>query len=259
MKNITFLSLLAFAAVFTFVACDNNDCVEGMGSTVTVELDLDEVHSIIADGSYNITLEQAAEQRVLAVGQQNIIDDLNTNVNNGVWRMDLDEDCYRNIDLTIRLFVPDINSIEINGSNDVVLNSFDSLDALVIETTGSGVIFQSGVLDIDGLFRIQSSGSSDVTANFNAQRVEVEIAGSGNIKFSGSVEEFDIEISGTGDINAFDLDTKICDIDIAGAGDVDVSVSDTLNVTISGTGNVCYRGDPEVDSTITGSGEVSKC
>ncbi len=258
-KNITFLAAILLIGAISFTSCDDNDCVEGMGSTVTVDLDLPEVHSVIANGAFNITFEQAPEQRIQAVGQQNIIDDLSLDVSGGVWDMELDENCYRNFELTIRIFVPDVNSIEINGSNDVVINSFDSLDALVIESSGSGVIFQSGTLNIEGMFRVLSSGSANVTANFNAGQTEVEITGSGDIKFDGTTDSFNIDIDGSGNINAFGLQTSACDIDIRGAGNVNVNVSDTLNVKISGSGSVCYRGDPEVDSEITGSGDVSKC
>lgn len=259
MKNITFFAVALLLTGLTFTACDDNDCVEGIGGTVNVELDLPEVHSVIANGAFEITFEQAEEQRIVAVGQQNIIDDLTLNVSNGVWDVRLEEDCYRSFDLTLRIFVPDVNSIEINGSNNVVINSFDSLDALVIESSGSGVIFQSGVLNIEGAFQIKSSGSSNVTANISSGRTEVDITGSGDVKLDGTTIDFDIRIAGSGDINAFGLETTSCDIDITGAGDVEVSVSDSLNVRISGAGNVCYRGDPTVDTDISGSGDVSKC
>ena len=45
--------------------------------------------------------------------------------------------------------------------------------------------------------------------------------------------------------------------DKAGSGDGTVWVTNELDVTITGSGNITYRGEPAITQTITGSGYVT--
>lgn len=226
-----------------------------MGSVVTQEIDLADFHSISASGAFGITLEQSDTQRVEVTSQQNIIDDLKRNVSGGVWDMSLrDNQCYNNVDITIRIWIPDLQEIESSGSADIVINSFDSLSNLNIDLSGSGRVFQSGVLNIDNQFSVVTSGSADMVANFNARDFSMDISGSGSAKLSGSTTSESFDISGAGNIDAFDLVSDTCIVRVSGSGDLDVTVNEFLDVKISGSGNVRYMGTPMIVDDITGSG-----
>jgi len=47
-----------------------------------------------------------------------------------------------------------------------------------------------------------------------------------------------------------------CYITSTGIGDCEVNVIHILNVTISGVGNVYYKGNPTITSNITGLGQL---
>jgi hypothetical protein len=100
--------------------------------------------------------------------------------------------------------------------------------------------------------------------NLHAQNAwnldELTIVADGAIEMNllGRVDVLTITLAGAADINAYPMDTKECYLAIAGAANVEVSVSDILHVTISGTGTVRYKGDPVVTSNISGTGEVVK-
>lgn len=258
MKTTNFILVsLSLAMLITFTSCDNDDCISGGGSIVTEEIDLAGFHSITSSGSMLVTIEQAEEQRVEIESHQNIIDRVERDVIDSTWHIELEDNrCYKNTDITVRIYIPEIRMVETSGSVELVLNSFDGLKNFNIDCSGSTRIFQSGILEITNRFSLNSSGSSEMVANFNASRVEIDISGSGDIKLQGSASHQDINISGSGDINAFDFVTDTCDVDISGSGDLELTVNDLLDVRISGSGSVRYMGNPTITSNISGSGEI---
>jgi len=254
--NFIFMSML-FVAALSMTSCDDDDCITGMGSTVTRELDLDDFHSISTSGEYGITIEQASEQKVEVTSQNNIIDELRLDVIDGTWLIEpRDKKCYKDIDITIRIYIPEIREIETSGAIDLVINSFEDLNNLDINCSGEANIFQSGVLNIDNGFSLNVSGSTDAIFNMNTQSVEIDISGAGTIKLTGTTDSQEFNVSGSGTFNSFDMETGTCEIDISGQADMDVNVQDLLDVTISGSGTVRYIGNPTVESNISGLGEI---
>lgn len=86
--------------------------------------------------------------------------------------------------------------------------------------------------------------------------LDLSLTGVGNFNLKGKAQNLDIELTGSGRINAFPLESDVCDISISGAGDAELFVNDELNVTITGVGDVFYLGTPTITSTITGVGAV---
>jgi hypothetical protein len=107
-------------------------------------------------------------------------------------------------------------------------------------------------------FAVPVTGSGNVTlSDFAAQRLTVWLAGAGNVLIAGRVVEQDITLSGSGSYQAGNLTSTNAAIRITGFGDADLQVSDVLNATISGIGNIRYRGNPrQVNQSVTGMGTI---
>jgi hypothetical protein len=87
---------------------------------------------------------------------------------------------------------------------------------------------------------------------------DIDIFGAGNINISGDKQNsLNISISGTGDINAYNLEVDNCNLQMSGTGNCKVFVDKNLNISISGIGNVLYRGNPIVIQSISGIGTVA--
>lgn len=85
------------------------------------------------------------------------------------------------------------------------------------------------------------------------------MSGSGKIIASGTAKRIRTTISGSGEVRAADLEVEECEVRISGSGDVEVNVKQALDATISGSGSVSYRGNPnQVNSHSSGSGKVRK-
>ena len=235
--------IFLIACIFTFglTSCffDDDDggifnCVDGEGPVVTQEIELPPISGVKLKGSMDVFITQGGEQQILVEAQENIINEIDMDVDNGVWELDF-EDCVRNFtDVKVFITMPEVEILRITGSGDI---------------TGENVFAGSTLI-----LRVTGSGDMDLAAEYD--NIDTEITGSGTVALEGICEHFDTEIRGSGDYNAFDMLSVTGDISITGSGDARVNVSEFLEVKISGSGDVMFKGDPIIDANITGSGEV---
>lgn len=251
------LAITLFVSTLMLPSCDDgNGCISGSGGIVTKVLNIGPFHSIIAESDFEIRLEQGTEQLVEVDGHENIIGDITTEVSDNIWMISLTGECYNSLDIVVRITLPTIKSVESNGADRVILNSFDSLDQLTLISSGAGPFFQSGVLNVSDRLEIQNTGSGDMAANFSTPRLEVSMTGSGSIHLTGDAISQTVGISGSGLYSAFDMASNICVIEHSGSGNAEVLVEDDLDVKLTGSGNISYKGNPTITSMVTGSGQL---
>ncbi len=83
----------------------------------------------------------------------------------------------------------------------------------------------------------------------------IGIRGHGTADVSGEVDRLDVKITGNGFVRAKDLVANEAEVNIEGAGDVEVHTMMRLAVNCTGSGKVRYSGDPQLDSQCDGSVE----
>lgn len=228
--------MLAFLAAFALGSCELDElCEKGDGPTVNKELSLPPFHSLVLDISADVFITEGEAQSITVEGQENIIDQLELDVRNETWEIDFEQSCiYNHDDLKIFITLPEIRSIEIDGSGNVVgENTF----------TGDNID-----LTIDG--------SGDMDLALEVKEVNARVEGSGDFELEGLADVVRYYVRGSGDIRAFDLEALEADVEIRGSGSVEVTVVDFLKVDIDGSGDVFYKGNPELDVRVDGSGEV---
>jgi hypothetical protein len=92
--------------------------------------------------------------------------------------------------------------------------------------------------------------------DFSSANLDITLTGTGDFDLKGTVNNLDILLTGVGDVNAFDLISDVCNVNVTGVGDIEVFANEELNVILSGVGNVFYMGNPDLTINITGSGNV---
>lgn len=236
-KSIFFLPILL--SLFLVPACDFDDdgpfwdCESGDGPIVEEVLSISEFTGVDLKCAADVYITQGPDFEVLAIGEQNIIDELETDVRNDVWDIEFDH-CVKNYDLDIYITMPEIDYLEISGSGEIVGETFFETQDITLRISGSG----------------------EMCLGLIAEEIDGRISGSGDVELEGEAEELDFKISGSGDLGAFQLIVEEADISIPGSGDAAVHVLEFLKVRISGSGDVFFKGFPELDVDISGSGDV---
>ncbi len=228
--------LLPVSALLLITACGTGlSRVEGTGEPVTKVVPVAMLSGITVDGSMDVIVVRGDTQRVEVTAQPELIDLLKTKVDNGMWEVTTTADFRTDKGFIVRLTVPMLNSVIVEGSGSVTSEQVYNTGKTHLAVKGSGSIA------IDTL---------------HEGLLEVIIEGSGSISVNGTCRELELTGQGSGDLKALGLAANEADIDLHGSGGAEVTVISGLEATLSGSGSLRYRGKPEASTTVEGSGSV---
>lgn len=240
MKKTRLSLLLAVMFLSTASFAQNwwKSSIRGEGDVVSQDLDLNEFDGISLAFSGDVYLTQGETQSVTVEAQQNIIDNITTEVEGRHWKIRFDRP------------VRSAKSVK-------VYITMKTLDKAIVSGSGS-IISQEAFTDIGDL-RLGVSGSGNIDLELAARgAIDGQISGSGNIELHGRAAALDGAISGSGNIRAYDLEVGSGMVQISGSGNAQVNVTGELEVRISGSGDVTYKGRPTaLRSKVSGSGDVN--
>lgn len=230
-----FFTLLA---VITLSSCE--DCIEGIGD-VTNERRLQVAFTeVVISDDFDINLEGATEGTtpLIAINaQENIIPYVSSKVNNGQLTLALDGCVKTSEPILITITAPYLERIE-NKANGNITSYFP---------------YPTNQLEL------VNSGSGDVVFKVYTNELKLVNSGSGSLTFQGATRDLLIDQSGSGEIKLDLLSAEHATVESSGSGDVWLKAKSSLEVQLSGSGNVLYRGDPQnLQQENTGSGNIRR-
>jgi hypothetical protein len=86
--------------------------------------------------------------------------------------------------------------------------------------------------------------------------IGVLLRGSGAVRLSGNSAKQNYVIDGSGELDADELVGRAVAVRVNGSGNARIWVTGTLVVDISGSGDVHYRGQPALTTSLHGSGKL---
>ena len=123
---------------------------------------------------------------------------------------------------------------------------------------GSGSINAAGLRSPALNAEVGGSGSINLP-RLDSDAVRVQIGGSGNFSASGRAGQLRAAIGGSGNVDAGQLAADTVQVSIGGSGQAVVWAKRELGVSVGGSGDVEYYGDPQAFSkSIAGSGSVKR-
>jgi Putative auto-transporter adhesin, head GIN domain len=186
----------------------------------------------------NLHIEPGTENSIEIRAQQNIINVIETYVNN--------------------------NTLQVRLRNNTVIHSYEPIevrikspDPVSIQLDGSGNIWVPNTIE-PATLTLESSGSGSIQLeNLETAKLEARISGSGKIEvLHGTVGTERIQVSGSGHVLLGGILADSAFTQTSGSGQISVWVSRYLESEISGSGTVRYKGSPTVRKRVSGSGEV---
>lgn len=141
------------------------------------------------------------------------------------------------------------------GSGDLYMSaSFP--DEIDVSQTGSGMI-DAGIIDRPLEVSINHTSSGKIYGTvFDGLVVDARLTGSGLVMLDGEAETADLSLSSSGKIDAMEMIVFDATVKNSGSGKIFVYATETLVATITGSGDVYYRGNPVVSVTGSGSGDL---
>ena len=108
-------------------------------------------------------------------------------------------------------------------------------------------------------FSLRFGGAGEIAiSGFRYASLDVEMPGAGKLSISGSVDRQQAMLSGAGSYLAGELDCAEAAVELRGIGKARVHVRERLSAVVRGVGTIEYSGEPEIDKTVTGLGQVRR-
>ncbi|MFY7999084.1 MAG: head GIN domain-containing protein [Candidatus Kapaibacteriota bacterium] len=187
-------------------------------------------------GAFDVEVVCGKEPAIEITADDNLLEDITTTVRGNTLYIETKQNISPKTKLRLRIATQNLEDVQSSGASDLIIKGVNN-DKLSISTSGAG----------------------SVKASVKTGKLSVETSGAGNVDISGSANTLDVETSGAAEIKARDLQVKNARIEVSGAGDVEVRVSEELNVSVSGAGDIRYYGNPKtVSKEVSGAGSVSK-
>lgn len=272
-------------------------CIDGTGSVLTEVREVVEFSGVTNTGSFDVYIYPAEDFHVEVKAQGNLLPIIETYVSGYTLMVRTKEGtCFRSsLPVEVYVWMPELESVTLSGSGKIfaelanapVVDCFNSGSGhLVIDmveardftagNSGSGLVrlgevtasdigfYQSGSGTIDGgtvygsvQFKVRHSSSGRVRADLVEGRlVDANLSGSGKIDLTGESPLANYTLNSSGRIDALELMSEDVEATNTGSGNIYLYATDFLDVVITGSGNIIYRGQPALNVNITGSGRL---
>ncbi|MCJ8211623.1 DUF2807 domain-containing protein [Mucilaginibacter sp. RS28] len=199
--------------------------------------------SIEASGSFDVYITQTGTESVKVDAPADMMEKIKTEVSGGVLKL-YTKGSWKDWSffgdhkkVVIYVTAKQLNGVGLTGSGDVVLKNTINSES----------------------FKARISGSGDFTGSVNTKELEVGISGSGDMRLSGKANTSAVRLSGSGDYDGKNLVTASTSVHISGSGDASINASNSVDASVSGSGDVRYTGGAtNVHSSSSGSGDVRR-
>lgn len=187
--------------------------------------------------------------------------------------------------LRFRVIAPNLRELKLKGSGDVYVKPWTfegrgKRDTMYVGLEGPGDI---KLFSVEGsAIEMTVKGSGNIKAqSIEVEQIEAYVAGTGDLfiqtltadeaRFtvtgsgdiavtdSGYVRELDANVVGSGDARLENVRCDSAELNVVGSGDIAVGeVLKTLEASVLGSGDIRFRGNPELEKFEIGSGEVRR-
>lgn len=230
--------------------------IQGSGNVIQEDRDVSGFTGVQLNTSGDVTITAGEADALTIEAEDNIMPLLTSEVRGGVLQLGTTPNSSFSTTRGIHYIVTiaSLESVELNGSGDINVADFSG-DSFSITTNGSGDTTFAAVEVADVSITVNGSGAVEL-ASLSGDTLQVRQTGSGDITVAGQVTSQDVEKPGSGSYHAFDLASATANINVSGSGDAEITVSEALNAQLSSSGNVIYAGEPAIEQSTTGSGDV---
>ena len=234
MTRLLTITLAALTAVLLLASCGSNKRVTGTGNLETDTRRLLTFNEVELQAPVDVVIVQGESQSVNVTAQANIQPLLLTEVKGDKLTIKMMKDANMDNGTNVEIVIADLESLDISSSGNAVVRDF-----------------------AEDKFTSKLSGSGNVSmTNVRFDNLKLNVDGSGDITVDGQGDDVNIDLSSSGDVDADSFTANDVQVKSDGSGDVRVMAKDTLKVEIKGSGNVYYKGNPEVDLKDEGAGEL---
>ncbi len=207
--------------------------------SITKTIDVDMFRYLEVDINANIDLIQSDSLIVIINGNKHLLSQLDIIVSNSKMKIQFKKSILQNNELNLKVYVPNLQYILMNGSGKININNWSNEDRLTLKNNGAATFSLYGLRKI--------------------KHLNIELHGDGNFISTGEsdkVNQVKCVLNGSGNIDFETINSIDSEIEINGSGNVTLGEIEYLNAYINGSGNIIYKGFPKIHQKNIGSGTL---
>jgi hypothetical protein len=209
-------SLLAVALVCFSFSCESNDRIVGSNNITTEIRDVTDFTGVEIASALDANITFGAEFNVTVRANDNVQERVIVRRNGDVLEVRLASGNYREIDVTVDVTMPELESVEVSGASKVDVAGFTTMEDLSADISGaSNLDFESATV-----------------TNLNAS------------------------ISGASTASLFSLTATNADVNISGASTLSLRATDLISGSVSGASTLRFRGNPDITANASGASNI---
>lgn len=197
---------------------------------------VDDFTIINMSGVADLVLIQGNECKVKFDVNPDMLEGFRLNSSGGILNIDFNDDVFaKNMGETVYITFKTLDEIKLSGVGDIKSDGVIKLNNLVCTVYGIG----------------------DINLDIDCDHLDVQFSGVGDVDMKGTVKSAKYAWSGVGDLNAKGLKSEEVSLTLSGIGDAKLHATETLEVNLTGFGDVKYTGSPKTtDFSNPGSGKI---
>lgn len=231
MKKIFFILFAAMA----FVQCRVKT---GSGDLVSEQRNVKKFKAISVGGDFNVTLRQSANFKVNIEADDNIIDDIQTDVD--------DEKLHISFEDNIRF------------SNTTANVLIEAPEFVYIRGAASARIKSENNLSSGNKIKVDASSAANLQLSIDAPDANAEASSGSSIYLKGHTKNLDSEASSGAQLNTSELLAENVKAQASSGATLKLHASVQLNAQASSGASIAYRGNPTVSKQESSGGSISR-
>lgn len=231
-----FTYIVLLSVLFSF-GCSKDSCTKAKGERSLSTREYINVKKVDLGISAKLLLEQDStikNTQLILSTESNVADRISSSNSNGVLFIRFSDCVEQHKDIQLRL-------------------KYYSLDGVIISGTGD---IHSAKMIKQPKFEIDINGGGEVHLLMDVKELQTNINSTGEAYLSGIAEKHTALLNSSGDIQAFDMFSDTLNITISSSGNSRVRVRKLIDANLSARGNLFYKGNPQINSSVTGRGKI---
>lgn len=210
----------------------------GNGNIVTQERDVTEdFNQVKGSAGLTVYLTQGEENKIVVEADENLLQYIETDVENGKLRITTSEDIGHSKAKKVHVTFKELNSVEASSGADVIGKS---------------------IIKSENLY-LKSSSGADMNLEVFSKDITAKTSSGADMTISGKASSLNADASSGSEINAKELLVLNCTAEASSGAEVTVNVKQRLETHASSGGDINYYGNPSaVNENESHSGSVTK-
>ncbi len=239
----------------TFVWNGRRTTVRGSGNLVTRTKAAPDFRAVSASRGVEVIIGGSDE--VVIEADDNVLDYVVAEVENGTLGITIsDKVNLRNADVIVR--IPNNGKINsLRASSGAEIRTESALKASDLEIRLSSAAALIAALKAERC-NIRMSSGTEMKAAVDFEQCSIALSSGSSARLSGKADSMSAELSSGSELNAFELNARMCEVDVSSGAEAEVNCSGKLTARVSSGGSVEYKGDCQVDPKCSSGGEIEK-